>query len=215
MLKELSHFQNLGSTSYFMELLQQLDKSKTIWTTRDVRQYFFNRRIEGQDIFDGCLPLLEAIGVIYIDENDSIVPDKQFLSYIKSEEYLSSKLLESFLIKCGGDDDFNNIFCSSNISYDIIYRNIQINNSAFPFKYANVRWFLINLGFLKHHPDSCINNLIVSPKYKKIFDFNILPEIRKRKVGVDELQKQLDRQRILGEQAEEFVLSYEGRRLGN
>lgn len=213
MLKELSHFKNLGSTPYFLELLQQLDKSKTRWTTRDVRQYFFNRRIEGQDIFDGCLPLLEAIGVVYIDGNDSIVPDKQFLSYIKSEDYLSSKLLEWFLRKCENDDDFHNIFCSDNVSYDIIYGNIQISNSAFPFKYANVRQFLISLGFLKYHPDSYIRKLIIPQKYKKIFDFNILPEIRKRNIGVDELRKKLDRQRILGEQAEKFVLSYERRRL--
>lgn len=215
MLKELKQFKNLGTPAYFFELLQQLEGNPNDWTTKNVREYFFNRRIDGQSIFDGCLPFLEALEVISLNDKDVIIPDTEYFRYTRSIEYLSSKLLERFFVKCSSDDVFHSIFCSENISYDIIRHSIQISNSAFPFKYSNIRQMLVDFNFLQPHPDLHIKKLIINQKYKSIFDINVLPEIKKRKIGLDELQKQLDQKRIYGEEAEHFVLSYEHKRLEN
>ena len=56
---------------------------------------------------------------------------------------------------------------------------------------------------------------IINSRYKKLFDKIILPEIKKRKIGIEELRKSLEQNNIYGEEAELFVLKYERDRLNN
>lgn len=214
MLKELKHYENLGTPKLFWELLTNLNNTGNKWTIKNVEQYFYNRIIDGCIVFDGCIPLLLAIKVI-TNINNKIVIDDSFRKYLIDENYLRSKLIERLLSILNGDDDFHEIFCSENISYDIIYQSIQINNSSFRFEFASFKRLLLSFGFLQIHPDKKINKLIINAKYRKLFDMNILPEIKKRKLGLDELKKQLLQKQIYGEQAEKFVMDFEIQRLGN
>ena len=102
---------------------------------------------------------------------------------------------------------------SQNISYDIIYHQIQIDSGAFQFRYANFRHLLLSFSFIQEHPDTAIRKFIINPKYRKLFDSNLMPEIKRRKIGIEQLEKMLAQKQIHGKEAEEFVLDYETRRL--
>ena len=213
MLKELSKYDNLGTPSYFHELLRLLQEEGKVWTSKDIAEYFFNRRIDGYNTFDGCLPLLRLIKIILVSNENIVSINPQFAEYLRNDNYLDTKLIEWFFVGFADDPDLHTIFCAQNTSYDVIHHSIQINNSAFHFKYANVKQFLIDFDFLQPHPDEQIRKLVINSRLRKIFDINVLPEIKKRKIGIEELQKQLDKKRLFGEDGEMFVLQFEQNRL--
>lgn len=215
MLKELSQYENLGSPKFFFELFSQIRSSQQPWSKDDVRGYFYNRIVDGQVIFDGCLSLAEIVGAIAVSDEGLITLNDTLESSLVNERYLSNRLLEMILLTVRGDDVFHNIFSSQNISYDVIYRLIQIEGSAFSFRYSCFRKLLVDFDFLYPHPDRNIKKLIVNSKYKKLFDTQIMPEIKRRKIGVSELEKALEQKQIYGAEAESFVLNYERGRLGS
>lgn len=213
MLKELSHYENLGTPKYFCELFNQLREAKEPWNEEGVRSYFYNRTIDEQSVFDGCLALAKAVGAVSVDKEGFMSLNTALEAPLVSEKYLSSKLLEMILISVQEDDVFYEIFCSENISYDVIYRLIQIESSAFQFRYSSFRKLLISFEFLYSHPDTNIRKMIINSKYKKLFDSQLLPEIKKRKIGIGELEKSLEQKQIYGAEAEVYALAYEQKRL--
>ncbi|MCB0479692.1 MAG: hypothetical protein KDC84_16105, partial [Crocinitomicaceae bacterium] len=72
---------------------------------------------------------------------------------------------------------------------------------------------LIDFNFLKDHPTKEFNKFIINARYKKIFNKVVLPEIKNRKVGVEDLKRLLDQKLVHGEEAERFVLEFERDRL--
>ena len=213
MLDVLSRYENLGTPQFFSELFNQLNAVSRGWTSNHVQEHFFNRIIDGNHVFDGCLPLAESIGAVVVSNDGFITLHPSLVPALVSESYLKNKFLEMVLISAKKDDLFHQIFCSDYISYDIIYRLIQIDVGAFRFRYANFRQLLLTFDFLFPHPDSNIKKYIVNSKYKKLFDRELMPEIKKRKLGIDELEKLLEQNHIHGEEAEIFVEEYERKRL--
>lgn len=214
MLDELSKYENLGTPKFFRELCGQLNEASKPWTVAQVWAHFYNRIVDGSDVFDGCLPLAVAIGALEV--NDEVVTlHSSLIPALINEKYLNDKFLEMIVVAAKQDDLFHEIFCSDNISYDIIYRLIQVDVSAFRFRYANFRRLLLNFNFLYAHPDTNIKKFIVNTKYKKLFDREIMPEIKKRKLGIEELEKHLEQNRLHGEQAEIFVEGFERARLAS
>lgn len=213
MLEELNKYENLGSPKFFSELFTQLNGSETLWKDEHVREYFYNRIIKGSSAFDGCLPLAKSIGAITNDSEGHVLLNPSLIPTLVNEKYLSNKLLGMLITSLKDDDVFHEIFCSKNISFDIIYKSIQIDVASFRFRYANFRRLLLDFNFLHPHPDAHIKKYIINSKYKKLFDMEVLPEIRRRKLGIDQLELLLERNRLHGEEAEKFVLSYEKRRL--
>lgn len=213
MLKELNQYENLGTPKFFYEFFTQLALPDAKWTKASVSQYFYNRSIDNLLVFDGCVPLAEEIGAIFINGDGTINLNPKLQPSLVSERYLSNKLLEMILVRVKNDETFHSIFCSEYISYDFIYKLIQIENSAFQFKYSNFRQLLINFNFILFHPDKNIRKFIVNSKYRQMFDQELKPEITKRKVGIDELEKILEQKQINGREAETFVLEFEKKRL--
>ena len=215
MLKELNRYENLGTPKFFHELFQQLSFPNRRWTKDNVIQYFYNRIVDDRAIFDGCLPLAEAVGAIIVDQHGFVNLNPNLQTSLINERYLSNKLLEMILAAAKSDKIFYEIFCSENISYDIIYRLVQIENTAFNLRYSNFRQLLVNFNFLYPHPDGNIKKFIINSKHKKLFDREMMPEIKRRKVGIDELEKMLAQKQIYGNEAEVFVLQYEKTRMFN
>lgn len=212
MLNELKDFQNLGTPNYFLELFSVLLKSNRLWTIDNINSHFYNRIVDKCSIFDGCLPLALAVGAL--TQNDGYVYlDPSLINSLINVKYLSSNLLKMILNTAKNDEIFFSIFCPENISYDVIYKLIQIDNSAFRFRFANFRRLLISFGLLYPHPDKNIKKLIVNSKYKKMFDTVVIPEVRKRQIGISQLNQLLSQQQIFGKEAEEFVLQFEKKRL--
>lgn len=214
MLKELSKYENLGTPGYHFQLLTTLrDNLDEIWRVKNVFDHFHNRVIDDRNIFDGCLPLLNSIGIIEINASDEIIVDRSFLNHLESQKLMIDRLVERLMMSLNLDPVFHDIFCSEHISYDIIYHSIQIDNSAFPLKYACFKQLLIDFRVLNEHPTRKFNKYIINGRYKKIFDKEVLPEIKRRKIGIEELRKSLEQNQIHGEEAEKFVLEFEKDRL--
>lgn len=213
MLEELKKYNNLWTPWFFWELFIQLNKEDS-WTEKDISDYFYNKIIEDRSIFDGCIPLLKLSKILYIEEDNREV--KIWISYrniFHSEILFKQKLLEGFLLSFSNDKEFYNILTSENSSYDIVYKTVQIDFSAFGLRYANIRNLLLDFEFLIRHPDFPSKKLIINPWWKKFFDKNFVPEIRKRKIWIDELHLAIEQQQINWEIAENYVINYENIRL--
>ena len=214
MLEELCKYENLGTPGFHLELLGTLSESQgQRWKQDDISALFHNRIIDGRSVFDGCLPLLIAFELITINSESELQIDPSFDQYLVSEALFIDRLVEKMVQFLKNDSIFHDIFCSEYISLDVIYRSIQIENAAFPLRHSAFKQLLIDFNFLTEHPQSNFPKYIINSRYKKIFDKVVLPEIRKRKVGIEELRRSLEQQQIYGEEAEKFVLDFEKKRL--
>lgn len=214
MLKGLRKFDNLGTPNFFFELLTTLNSSKKQkWTIDDINQLFFNRVIDSRSTFEGCILLAFRINLL-IEVKGNIKIDQKFDNYLNSKNQMSDKFVERLFLSLEPVNEIYEIFSSENFSQDIVYQSLQLKNSAFGFKYANLKQLLIDFNVLKVHPTNEINTLIINTRYKKIFDKVILPEIKKRKIGIEEFKTSMQQQQIYGEEAEKFILKYEYNRLG-
>lgn len=213
MLKDLRKFDNLGTPNFFFELLTTLkDSEKQEWKIGDINQLFFNRVIDNRSVFEGCILLAFRINII-AEINGNIELDQKFENYLNSKNQMNDKFVERLFLSLESVNEIYEIFSSENFSQDIVYHSLQLKSSAFGFKYSNLKQLLIDFNVLKVHPTNEINNLIINTRYKKIFDKVILPQIKKRKIGIEEFKKLMEQQQIYGEEAEKFVLKYEHNRL--
>ncbi|MDB5257658.1 MAG: hypothetical protein JWM14_2353 [Chitinophagaceae bacterium] len=213
MLRELNRYDNLGTPKFFHELFQKLETPGCNWTSLNISDYFYNRIVDDKNIFDGCIPLAIAIGALSLDSKGFVRLNPILRNSLINEKYLSIKLVEMVLVALKDDEVFHEIFCSENISYDIVYRLIQIESMAFQFRYANFRQLLISFNFLYSHPDFNRTKLIINSKFKQFFDKELMPEIKKKKIGIEELERMLEQKQIHGKEAEVFVTEYEKKRL--
>lgn len=216
MLNDLRIYDNLGDPVFFYELFNSLKKDETGgWSIRDAEQLFYNKNINGRTVFDGCLVLALKISIIVIDDSERLTINEKFKDFLFSEKQMSDKFVEFLFQALNQDEVFYSIFSSEHISYDIIYHTPQINNSAFGFKFSNFKQLLIDFDVIQIHPTKELSKYILNARFKKVFEKIVLPEIKKRKIGIDELTKSLQQQQIHGEEAEKFVLNFEKQRLMN
>lgn len=213
MLRELSSYENLGTPGFFSDLLKRLKASNIAWSVADVRKFYKNRIVDGQSMFDGCLPLAEALKLVQSNSDGILIVDSTLPAEILEHSRIGGLLMDRLLNVLKNDDEFLNIMSPRNVSFDLIYHSIQIDRAAFTFKYNSFRHLLIALDFLKPHPDSASRKYFINPRYRRLFDKRLLPEIRKRKIGIERLEEVLERRQINGAEAEEFVLRYERHRL--
>ena len=215
MLNDLKQYHNLGTPNYFFQLLKSINDSKNDnWTLNNLNSLFFNRVIDDNHIFDGCIDLAVRIDVLKINGNYYTVND-DFSDSLNSVDQMKDKFVEFLFISLKDEVYFHEIFQSKYLSYDIIYKSFQINNTAFAFKFKNFKQLLIDFGAIATHPTVQFNSYILNSRFKKLFDKTILPEIKKRKIGIDEFKKSIEKQQIYGEEAEKFVMEFETKRLSN
>jgi hypothetical protein len=213
MLKELRKYSNFGTPNFYFELLITLKKEKEItWKKSDLEKLFYNRIIDGRSVYDGCIELAIKIDVLIFDGNNISIND-DLSDFLNSVNQVSDKFIEYLFHRLKNDEDFHKIFCSEYLSYDIIYKSLQISNSAFGLKFSNFKQLLIDFGAIKTHPTVEINSYIINSRYKKLFDKTVLPEIKKRKIGIEAFKKAMELQQIYGEEAEKFVVEFENKRL--
>lgn len=213
MLEELRRYRNFGTPNYFFELLTTLKVNKeATYLITDIEKLFYNRVIDGRGIFDGCLELAIKTDIL-IFENNFLSLNNGFADSLNSISQMRDKFVEYLFKALKDDDEFHKIFCSDYLSHDIIYKSLQINNQAFGLKFSNFKQLLIDFEAIKTHPTTELNSFIINNRYKKLFDKTVLPEIKQRKIGIEEFRKAMEQQQIYGEEAEKFVLNFEFARL--
>lgn len=214
MLKELRRYNNLGTPEFFFRLLHLLhNNEKQTWTIHDLKAFFHNKIINDRYIFDGCFEIAFYMKLLIIQSNNIYVNDR-FKSLIVSPKKMIDEFNELLILSLKDDEDIYNIFSSENLSYDIIYKSIHLNNSAFGFKFSNIKQLFLDFNIIHPHPTIEIS-YILNNRYKSLFDKLLLPEIKKRRIGVEEFYKQMNQQQINGEEAEKYVLDFEERRLNH
>lgn len=213
MLKDLRQYNNFGTPNYFFQLLTNLKENDgEVWRKPDIEQFFHNKIIDGRSIYDGCIELAIRIEILILQE-DLITINETLIGSLNNVNQMSDKFVEFLFKALTNDEIFHNIFCSEFLTYDIIYKTLQISNSAFGFKFASFKQLLIDFDAIRVHPTIEINSYIINTRYKKLFDKTVLPEIKRRKIGIEDFKKSIELQQIYGEEAEKFVLDFEYRRL--
>lgn len=213
MIEDLRKYHYLGSPNTFLFLFQNILDHKTVcWKENELNQVFLNKYIDGQFIFDGCIKFALEINVLAINEGciylDSSI-EKNIEHYEKFVDCFNKFIFESLK----NDPIFIEIFKSENLTYDMINKGIQINNSSFGLRYSNFKQLLINFNILQKHPESQFKSFIINARYKYLFDKTILPEIRRNEVSIEEFQKSMELKQKYGLEAEQFVLDFENKRL--
>lgn len=213
MLEELRSFSNLGTPNYFFELLNSLNLNRGVkYKISDINNLFYNRIIDGSSIFDGCVELALKLELI-LKSSNSVILNEDIIISLKEFEEFKDKFVEFLFKQLKDDDEFYKIFSSENLSYDVIYKSLQIDNNAFGLKYSNFKNLLLDFSVILNHPLPEFNSYIINIRYKKFFDTTVLTEVKKRKIEIEEFLKSLEKRQIYGEEAEKFVLKFEFLRL--
>ena len=215
MLNDLRKYDCLGTPNYFFELFTSLKSNpSTNWELSDLEKLFYNRVIDNRPIIDGGIELAFRINILKQHKSFFLL-NKEFESHINSVPQMIGWFNQFLFRSLKNDSDFLNIFSSKHLSYDVIYKSLQLNNSAFGFKYSNFKQLLLDFNIIIEHPAPEFRSYIVNQHYKKLFDKSVLPEIKKRKIGIEEFKKSIEQQQKYGEEAERFVLKFEKERLKN
>lgn len=215
MLNDLRKYDCLGTPNYFFELFTILKSNPTInWKRSDLEKLFYNRVIDNRPIIDGGIEL--AVRINAIQQTESFFQlNTEFETHINSVTQMVDRFNQFLFRSLKNDSDFLNIFSSKHLSHDVIYKSLQLNNSAFGFKYSNFKQLLLDFKMISEHPTPEFRSYIINQRYKKLFDKSVLPEIKKRKIGIEEFRKSMEQKQIYGEEAEKFVIEYETERLKN
>lgn len=215
MLNDLRKYDCLGTPNYFFEMFNTLKSNPTSnWERTDLEKLFYNRVIDNRPIIDGGIELAERINII--QQTDTFFQlNTEFKFHINSVSQMVDWFNDFLFKSLKNDTDFLNIFSSKYLSHDVIYKSLQLNNSAFGLKYSNFKQLLLDFDIISEHPTPEFKTYIVNQRYKKLFDKSVLPEIKKRKIGIEEFKKSMEQQQIYGEEAEKFVLKFETDRLKN
>lgn len=215
MLNDLRKYDCLGTPNYFFELFRTLKSNPdSLWQRSDLEKLFFNRIIDDRPIIDGGIELAMRINVLQQSET-SFQLNADFENYMNSVPQMNDRFNQFLFESLKNDTDFLNIFSSKYLSHDVIYKSLQLDNSAFGFKHSNFKQLLLDFNTIGEHPTPEFRSYIINERYKKLFDMSVLPEIKKRKIGIKEFQKSMEQQQIYGEEAEKFVLKFETERLEN
>lgn len=214
MLNDLRKYDNLGTPSFFFQLLSTIKSSKSNWTINDFKKLFHNRIIDGNSIFDGGIVLATKIGVLSFEDGFYYISN-DFHSHLKTVDEMKLAFVQKLFYAFKADESFQSIFQDKYLSYDTVEQLFQISNSAFGFIFSNFKQLLIDFEVIIPHPNANFSTFLLCRKYKSLFDRTILPIIKRRRVSVKELEESLKQKEIYGEEAEKFVLSFEKNRLGN
>lgn len=213
MLKDLRKYSNLGTPNYFFDLLNTLKKTReTNWNISDIEKIYYNKILDGRSVYDGCIELGLKIEILFLD-GEIITLNENISGFLNSIGKFSDKFIEYLFYSLAKDEDFLNIFSSENLTYDVVNKSFQIGNSAFGFKFSNFKQLLIDFGVIKANHSINSNSYIINLRHKKLFDKTVLPEIKKRKIGIEEFKRTMELQQIYGEEAEKFVVDFEQKRL--
>jgi hypothetical protein len=215
MLNDLRKYNCLGTPNYFFELLNNIKNNPNeSWSLNDLQKLFYNKIVDNRSIIDGGIDLAIRINIL-VKTGTTIIINADFVKQLDNlpqminafNHYLFNSLVE--------DKTFLEIFSSKNLSFDIIYKSLQLKNEAFGFKYSNFKQLLLDFKIISIHPYLQFNDYILNKQYKNLFDKTILPDIKKRKIGIEEFKKSMELKQIYGEEAEKFVVKFETLRLNN
>jgi hypothetical protein len=215
MLNDLRKYDCLGTPNYFFELLNNIKNNLNgNWSIADLQNIFYNRIVDNRQIIDGGIDLALRLNILE-QTGTAIIINSNFVKQLDNMPQMIDEFNHYLFNSLKEDKTFLQIFSSENLSFDIIYKSLQLDNEAFGFKYSNFKQLLLDFNVLSKHPNLHFNHYILNQQYKSLFDKAILPDIKKREIGIEEFKKSMELQQKYGEEAEKFVVKFETVRLYN
>lgn len=217
MLEELLKYDKLGSKDELLILLFQILSPEEYKNIEDVKTICIHHSYTFGSSFNGIIRLLELLHLIKIQRNQIIA--ESIISRYNPLDFFDKPLIFERL--------FNLIMNSGKLGELFNYKSTKLDNetliyyvreSQIPFYLNCIKKFLINTGFL-FKQGNVTNTYFINPLFKDFFTALIVPNIKKnyvkRKLSLIELKRIQSLQSEYGDQAEEYVLNFEIRRLSN
>lgn len=144
----------------------------------------------------------------FIRVNQTVSFNSDLLPFVFSAKALNTYITEKSVGILFGDG----ILAASMFSFEITTQRFLFHNEMLPLAYAAIRNILVSQGFFVVSRSRAKTVFYIADDYEKLVSEHCKKQ--KRTMSLEQLKKHLEENAIAGEKAEQFVLSYERRRLG-
>ena len=206
MLEELKNLNYHGGKDGLLFFIRDVIGNGRI-KIRDVKiicSHSFGRQaLFVEDLVEYCC----ALGWVEVSD-DVLSISHEIKNRIEDNDILNEALIISTIKQLFKEK----IFKADMFFYDTIQGGYGFKNELLPLSFSCVRNVLISQGFFIPDRVSTVTHFYISTAYENIVA-NYCRESR-RQVSLEKLKKQIEKNEIVGEKAELFVLSYEKKRIG-
>lgn len=200
MLEKLLKIKQLGTPDdfdYLFRFLSLGDGRRIIDLQSGTLTWF-----KSSERFQNSIHFLSILGFIEIRQD--------FLFY--RIFYSRESLLKRLIVYFSEINALHQFLPEQSINYSVINDEVVINNRFIPLAYFVYRNLLIELGLFKRKKQG-MDTFLINDDLKKWFLNDVVPLIEKSDVdfSLEELKRAQLKNEVLGDEAEQFVFSYEKR----
>lgn len=210
----LLKYRNLGSPNIFYFLITEINNRGVNLglSEKEIKQITYNKIIDERSIYDGCVPLALELGVLYERDSRFLIA-KDFIKHLNNKQLFSDEFAKRIIKHFINKEEFISIFKNNVFYYDIVNKLTLIAKNAFSLKYTIYKQLLIDFEILLINSD-ILKGYVINNKYKSYFQkLHSSVRINRRNISVDEFKRSLENKERYGQEAEEFVFSFEEKRL--
>jgi hypothetical protein len=206
MREELKRYNTIGDTRGILHFANTVLKGNEIKkdSARQICSFVNDIRIN----FNGAVSFFEYLGFITISASQSLNPTeegKKLYALIGTDSF-ERMLCEGCIQKITSDD----VIDIDAVKFDIVKGKYYVLKHGFPISAAVFRNVLIQFHVLSERSDGTLE---LCEQYESLFAE--LKKSTRKKMSIEALKKQLEKQEIQGEVAELYVINFEMNRLGN
>lgn len=217
----IKSFEKLGTFDQLVAIMRGLIALGDSRRVDDLREYCAGRSVEFAASFNGIMALCEYLRIAKIS-NGLITKGAAFAEICAQldDEQLRSNIVMSLLGKLHEDRALAEVIPLGSIRYDSADNSVSVSNSYIPLNSSGLKNLLLSLGFFRIKP-SGLSHLLIGPQYQQKFESDVLDWIRletgvgRKSLSQERLEELLRLRAIRGEEAEEFALQYERKRLSD
>jgi len=219
MLRGLLKYNRLGNRQELSVFLFDL-LTETYQSVDALKGYSQSRFYTVGRSFDSIFALCHYCSLVVINENRVMVNTANFprgqlnqLSYFEQPHFYLS-----LFTALRRDEKLVDFINENSIKYSAKFKRYYILDDKVPFKFFPLRNLLLSTGFWERGSDIS-SNLWVKEEFNDFVQDHILSYLTldggAHRRTLDQLKRQQELQEKLGEEAEDFVLGYEQRRLAS
>ncbi|WP_461714080.1 protein NO VEIN domain-containing protein [Thiomicrolovo sp. ZZH C-3] len=179
----------------------------------DLQAYCLKSSLQLGESFYGILDLLFAMKIASKSEDD-VLSIENMLDCTKVDVF-TRQFLQMLFQMLDAADMLSTLFTRDSLTYDRELKTYVVKESRIPFKLYNFKNFFLESNLFQRH--ELINGLlIINADYLDVFHDSVIAIVnssKKIKKTIEQLKQDLEQKQVYGEEAEEFVLAFELKRL--
>ncbi len=219
MFHKIQQNNNFGSFESIVFLFKYLLSSRSMKVV-DIERYCIGQSVELAYCYKGVLDLLEFLTWVIIDSNGEVyLSEFGLYAQEKNDDDLKIILLKILFQKFIDNNVLDRFLDINKIKFDVIASTASIGMNLIPLDFSGIRNLLISIGFFVYNRTS--STLLISIQYLKYFVEEIIPILilysknNKTTISLERLRELQLYKSELGDDAEDFVLTYELQRLND